>query len=144
MSVFLRQDAAANLLRSRTDAPDQCNFEEGLADKLTNEEYEAGLNQLRRSFRDAMEKCFKATGAGVIMASGESFLPKMAAGAGYPLASVPLRFASYNGRPYGMEIMAHNREEGTIFKVMSAWESSFPEGRQAPPPLIDWDKEFHL
>lgn len=111
---------------------------------MTDKECEAGLKQLRESFRDAIEKCCEATGADVIMASGESFLPTMAAGAGYPLASVPLGFASYNGRPYGMEIMARNQEEEIIFKVMSAWESSSPEGRQAPPRLIDWDKESRL
>ncbi|KAL1854807.1 hypothetical protein Daus18300_011323 [Diaporthe australafricana] len=125
-------------------APDQSKFEAGLTDKMTDEEYETGLKQLRKSFRDAIEKCFEATGADVIMASGQTFLPTMAAAAGYLLASVPVGFASYNGRPYGMEIMARNHEKEKIFKDMSAWEASFPRGRQAPPQLIDWEKEPHL
>lgn len=100
---------------------------------MSHEKYLHDLEYLRRSFRDAIEECFRATGADVIMASGESFLTSMAAGAGYPIASVPLGFSSYNGRPHGMEIMARNREEEKIFEVMSAWETTFPEARKPPP-----------
>ena len=56
-------------------------------------------------------------------------------GAGYPIASVPLGFSSYNGRPHGMEIMARNGEEEKMFEVMSAWETLFPEARKPPPSL---------
>lgn len=118
--------------------PSQSFFESAVKSNITDEEYEAGLKQLRASFRDAIEKCLEETGADVIMASGESFLTTMASGSGYPIASVPLGFSSYNGRPHGMEIMARNGEEAKIFKVMSAWEATFPEARKPPPRLLDW------
>ncbi|KAJ3575180.1 hypothetical protein NPX13_g4124 [Xylaria arbuscula] len=102
-------------------------------------EYDEGLKHLRKSTRDAVEKCLERADADVIMASGESLMTTIAANAGYPIASVPLGFSSYNGRPFGMEIMARNGEEGKIFEVMSAWEATFPEGRIPPPQLVEWE-----
>ncbi|KAI0869068.1 hypothetical protein GGS24DRAFT_506135 [Hypoxylon argillaceum] len=112
------------------------SFENALKSKMTHEEYESGLRQLRQSFRDAIERCFQATNATVIMASGESFLTSIASGAGYPIASVPLGFSSYNGRPHGLEILERNGEEAKILQVMSAWEATFPEARKPPPQLV--------
>lgn len=79
---------------------------------------------------------FQETGADVVMASGESFLTTIAAGTGYPIASVPLGLSAYNGRPHGMEMVARNGEEEKMFKVMSAWEASFPDAGKPPPLLV--------
>ncbi|KAI0199461.1 amidase signature domain-containing protein [Astrocystis sublimbata] len=122
----------------------QVQFESAIASPMTQEEYEKGLKHLRQSFRDATEKCFKATKADVIVASGESFLTTIASGSGYPIASVPLGFSSYNGRPHGMEIVARSGEEAMIFRVMSAWEATFPDARKPPPQLVNWDSDHEL
>ncbi|KAJ8133542.1 hypothetical protein O1611_g75 [Lasiodiplodia mahajangana] len=96
------------------------------------------------NFRDAIEKCFNFTGANVIMESGESYLTTIALGSGYPIASVPLGLLSYKGRPHGMEILARNGEEAQVFKVMSAWEATFPDARKPPPKLVEWDRNSEL
>ncbi|KAI1364481.1 amidase signature domain-containing protein [Xylaria arbuscula] len=121
------------------EQPSQQVLENGLTDNMTDSEYDEGLKHLRKSTRDAVEKCLERADADVIMASGESLMTTIAANAGYPIASVPLGFSSYNGRPFGMEIMARNGEEGKIFEVMSAWEATFPEGRIPPPQLVEWE-----
>jgi len=87
--------------------PNQNALEGAENDTMSHEKYIQDLQYLRKSFRDA-EKCFEATGADVIMTSGESFLTSIALGAGYPISSLPLGFSSYNGRPHGMEIVARN------------------------------------
>lgn len=110
---------------------------------MSHETYAHDFDYLRKSYRDAVERCFEATGADVIMASGESYLTSIASGAGYPIASVPLGFSSYNGRPSGMEILARNGEEEKVFRVMSAWKTSFPEARKPPPLLVNWEKVAH-
>lgn len=107
---------------------------------MTDAEYQSGLNHLRQSTRDAVQKCLDQADADVILSSGESLMTSIAANAGYPIASVPLGFSSYNGRPFGMEIMARNGEEEKIFAVMSAWEATFPNGRMPPPRLMDWEE----
>ncbi|KAI1505674.1 amidase signature domain-containing protein [Biscogniauxia marginata] len=124
-----------------SDHPSQSQLEQGLRDNMTDEEYESGLQHLRQSFCHAVDKCLQTAGADVIMASGESYLTSIASGAGYPIASVPLGLSSYNGRPHGMEIMACNGEEEHIFRVMSAWETTFPEARIPPPSLLQWHTE---
>ncbi|KAI1150287.1 amidase signature domain-containing protein [Nemania diffusa] len=133
---FNKQHAAEEL---PPDQPSQQILENGLTDTMTDSEYDKGLKHLRESTRDAVKKCLQEADADVIMASGESLMPTIAANAGYPIASVPLGFSTYNGRPFGMEIMALNGQEGKIFEVMSAWEATFPEGRMPPPQLVDWE-----
>lgn len=110
----------------------------GLNDNMTNEKYHSGLAHLRQSVRHAVDLYLKESNADVIMASGGTLLPSIAAGAGYPIGSVPLGFSTYNGRPFGMEIMSRNSEEENIFQVMSARETTFPEVRQPPALLVNW------
>lgn len=43
-------------------------LESAAKDTLTHEKYLHDLEHLRESFRDAIEECFKTTGADVIMA----------------------------------------------------------------------------
>lgn len=113
-------------------------LENGLNDNMTDVQYHSGLAHLRQSVRHAVQLCLDESNADVIMASGETLLPRTAACAGYPIGSVPLGISTYNGRPFGMEIMARNGEEENIFQVMSAWEATFPKARQPPPLLVNW------
>ena len=105
---------------------------------MADEQYDVGLKHFRESMRDSVEKLLKETGTDVIMASGESLLPTVAAVTGYPIGSVPLGYSTYNGRPFGLEIMARNGEEEKMFEMMSAWEATFPGARQPPPLLVNW------
>ncbi|KAK3191051.1 hypothetical protein K4F52_003001 [Lecanicillium sp. MT-2017a] len=136
---FNRQHADLELTPDFEEHPSQNFFEAALENKLTQDEYNSGLRHLRESFRDVIEACFESSGSEVIMASGESFLTTMASASGYPIASVPLGFSSYNGRPHGMVLMARNGEEHKLLRVMSAWEATFPEARKPPPSLLAWD-----
>ncbi|KAK4197711.1 amidase signature domain-containing protein [Triangularia verruculosa] len=122
------------------DHPSQSVLESAAKDTLSHEKYTQDLEYLRKSYRAAVERCFEETGADVIMASGESYLTSIASGAGYPIASVPLGFSSYNGRPHRMEILARNGEEEKMLRVMFAWEASFPEARRPPLLLVEWEK----
>ncbi|KAJ5157295.1 uncharacterized protein N7482_008395 [Penicillium canariense] len=120
------------------EQPSQQVLENGLNDNMTDEQYHSGLAHLRQSVRHAAQLCLDESNADVIMASGETLFPSIAACAGYPIGSVPLGFSAYNGRPFGMEIMIRNGEEEKVFQVMSAWEATFPEARQPPPLLVNW------
>lgn len=125
-------------LDNGTDQPSQQVLENGLNDTMTDEQYHSGLVHLRQSVRHAVQLCLEESNADVIMASGETLLPSTAACAGYPIGSVPLGFSTYNGRSFGMEVLARNGEEEKIFQVMSAWEATFPEARRPPPLLVNW------
>jgi len=62
----------------------------------------------------------------------------IAAAAGYSVGVVPLGFADdFNGRAYGVTVVAKAGREDQIFEAMSAWEKTTP-GPRPHPLLRDW------
>ena len=59
----------------------------------------------------------------------------IAAIAGYPVGTVPLGYARFNGAAYGMAIIAPENAEPLILTIMSAWESIVLPNRRPPPQL---------
>jgi amidase len=112
-------------------------LENAIADSMTDEQFEQDLHHLRSVTRQKVDDCLAKSGADVIMASGDSLMKTVAAATGYPIGCVPLEYAAFNGRAFGMEIMARSGEEGLIFKVMSAWEATFPGFKKPQPMLVD-------
>jgi len=108
-------------------------------DTMTEQDCNRDLEVFWSAMRRNVEDCLSSCKADVIMASSESVLTTVAMGAGYPIASVPLGFANYNGRAFGMELVARNGEEDKLLKVMRAWEATFPDARKAPPLLVEYD-----
>lgn len=53
---------------------------------------------------------------------------------GYPIATMPLGLLDYNGRPFGLGVMAKPDREDLIFQFLSAFEAKFPK-RKVPPGL---------
>lgn len=47
---------------------------------------------------------------------------------------MPLGVLDYNGRPFGLAIMAQAGREDLLFRFMSAYEAVFPK-RSVPPAL---------
>lgn len=75
----------------------------------------------------------------MVIASSDSRLSGVAAAGGMPIGNVPLGFAEFNGRAMGLSVMGLPGDEGTILRVMSAWERSLPGARAAPPGLVAWE-----
>ena len=109
---------------------------------MTDEEYRSGLEHLRRSVRDSVERMWRDTGTDIIVGTGESMLTTTAAAAGYPIASIPLGLSTYNGRPFGLELVARAGAEDKLFEMMSAWEATFPDSRSPPPMLLNWSSHL--
>ena len=65
-----------------------------------------------------------------------AFVQRAQQNLGYPIATLPLSYLDYNGRPLGLSVIAAPYDEVTLLKVQSAWEATF--GPRLPPPaLID-------
>lgn len=58
-------------------------------------------------------------------------------GAGYPIATMPLGYLDYNGRPFGLCGIARAHQDNVLLKMQSAWEATF--GLRLPPPLLAVD-----
>jgi amidase len=49
---------------------------------------------------------------------------------------MPLGYLDYNGKPYGLAVLARARDDGLLFQFMSAFEAAFPK-RHVPPRLVE-------
>lgn len=111
-------------------------IEKAIDDNMSEKHYQESLSALRSRTKENIDRCLWETGSHVIIGPADSLLVSLAAAAGYPIASVPLGFADFNGRAFGMHIIARAHEEGTIFQVMSAWHATFPHAWMPPPLLV--------
>ena len=105
---------------------------------MSREVYVKGLELTRSWTIKAIQKTLVENRIDVIMGPADARIASVAAAAGYPVATVPLGFAHFNGRAFGMNIIAGGDQEEKILQVMSAWESTF--GPWVPPPILEgWD-----
>ena len=54
---------------------------------------------------------------------------------------MPLGTLDFNGRPFGLALMAKAGDEKLMFQFMSAFEANFPK-RKVPPLLRDREKNY--
>ncbi|KAF2229281.1 amidase signature enzyme [Viridothelium virens] len=120
--------------------PGQEALEAALKPILTKDQFERGLSVVQKSCLEAIERCLTEYGVDAILAPSESHLCGHAAAAGVPIGTIPLSFAKFNGRPFGFHILVRAREEETMFRIMSAWEATFPQASM-PPPLLMHDTD---
>jgi len=55
---------------------------------------------------------------------------------------MPLGYLEYNGKPFGLSVLAKSGDDGLIIQFMSAFEAIFPK-RKAPPQLVQNLKGKH-
>ncbi|KAJ5723744.1 hypothetical protein N7488_001779 [Penicillium malachiteum] len=105
---------------------------------LTAENYHKATTILREKARvEGYEKAFREYDVDIIAGPLDSRLGSIAAVAGFPSATVPLGYAeSYNGRAYGLSIIAGAGKEEKLVQFMSAWNESHPELPKPPPMLV--------
>ena len=100
---------------------------------MSDERYRRGLEITRSRARTAIQNSLHENRIDVIMGPADARMASFAAAAGYPVATVPLGLADFNGGAFGMNLIARENEEGTLLQLMSAWEKTF--GPRKPPTL---------
>jgi amidase len=53
---------------------------------------------------------------------------------GYPIATLPLSYLDFNGRPFGFVLLAGEHQDALLVQVQSAWEATFPSRK---PPVLE-------
>ncbi|KAL7805666.1 amidase signature domain-containing protein [Trichoderma aethiopicum] len=85
------------------------------------------IAELRQSHRNAARQiihaAFDTHGVNLIVAPGDSSLCIHAAAAGYPIATAPIGQLRYNGRPFGLCVLARADEEELLLRFMAAYEA---------------------
>jgi amidase len=108
---------------------------------MTDDTYEAGVKHMQETSRSSIIKTLQDNDVDVVIGPADARIASIAACAGYPVATVPLGFADFNGRAFGMNLISTAGNEAKMIEVMSAWESTFPNARVPPPILVNWVDE---
>lgn len=84
---------------------------------------------------EAIEKSLRDYNVDVIMGPADARMASVAAAAGFLVDTVPLGYADFNGRAFGMNLIAAAGQKSKITQVMSTWENTF-RGARKPPPIL--------
>ena len=105
---------------------------------LSDEKYEDARKQIRATARTGgFDKIFNENDVDIVASLLDCRVGSMSAAAGYLHGTVPLGYAdNYNGRAYGLTIVAGAGKEDKALRFMRAWEASHPELRKPPPQML--------
>jgi amidase len=137
-----RQNSNPSLI---TEFPNgQTQLTDALAEQMSDEQYDIQKAFIReKAGPQGLDKVFVEHEVDVIAGPLDGRIVTIAAAAGYPCGVVPLGYAdNFNGRAYGMTVVAPAGGEDRIIKFMSAWEASNPNLRKPPPQLEDWNSQL--
>ncbi|KAK3303460.1 amidase signature domain-containing protein [Chaetomium strumarium] len=119
--------------------PSPYTNQDDLIKALNNTEAAAHIEVLKRGLRAAgrriLDQAFDNEAVDVIIAPGDCSLCIHAAAAGYPIAIAPLGQLRYNGRPFGLCMVAKENNEEVLLRFMAAYDSSGVGGRRPVPSL---------
>ena len=117
--------------------PGQQVLEAALKESITKTDFRQRFTSLRDRARESITRSLSDCGVDVILGPADARMASVAAAAVYPIGVMPLGFARFNGRAFGINIIARDGEEDKILHAMSAWEATFPDARCAPPLLVN-------
>lgn len=87
--------------------------------------------------RECIAFAMEEHGLDALIASGESRICAVAAAAGFACGALPLGYADFNGRAFGVHVITKDDSTWRMLNIMGAWEATFPEGTKVPELLKD-------
>lgn len=99
----------------------------------TPEAVEEVKQTLRSRARTVLDTAFDEGEVHLLVGTCESAFCVHAAAAGYPVAAVPLSTLKYNGRPFGLCVIARSDGEEALLRFMAAYEAAMPS---RPVPVL--------
>ncbi|KAI1330536.1 amidase signature domain-containing protein [Xylariaceae sp. FL0255] len=110
---------------------------------IDHKECEAAKRLLRAKARHAFDQIFSKQGVDLLAMPQDCRIAILAAAAGYPAGIVPLGYAPFNGRGFGLVVIAGEKQEAKILSFMSAWQATHP-GLPTPPQLVEDKMEDYI
>ncbi|KAH8898126.1 amidase signature enzyme [Thozetella sp. PMI_491] len=107
--------------------PDQGDLVKAVENTTTEEEINKMKEGLRPKAIELLDGVFEKEGVDIMVGPTDGGLIIYAPAAGYPTANVPLGTLSYNGRPFGLTLIAKAGREDVLLRFMSAYEATFPD-----------------
>ncbi|KAJ3558677.1 hypothetical protein NPX13_g9661 [Xylaria arbuscula] len=119
------------------DFPEQERLVDTIENLINAEQYQHAVTVCRQLSRgNGIDKALSESNIDLVAFPMDSPCPRVAAAAGYPIATMPIGTLDYNGRPFGLAIIAKAGREDVMFSFMSAFEAN-SEPRAVPPTLVD-------
>ncbi|KAJ8132474.1 hypothetical protein O1611_g1152 [Lasiodiplodia mahajangana] len=120
-----------------SDFPEQGRLVDTIENPISAEQYKNAVEVCRRVAREnGIDKVIADHELDLVAFPMDSPCPRVAAAAGYPIATMPLGTLDYNGRPFGLAIIAKAGREDLMFSFMSAFEAN-SKPRAVPSRLVD-------
>lgn len=117
--------------------PSQATWQKGLNSHIEPAALVSAIRESRRLGRtDGLDKVFERYGIDMVIAPGDSPLCVLAAAAGYPIATAPMDVLKYNGRPFGISLIARASKEDLLLEFLGVWEK-IVGSRPLPLPLME-------
>jgi amidase len=138
ISLFLFLLSLLHVDNRLTEHPSQSQLED-IIHRTPDPDHVAKKANFRQVARDALAKELSRNSLDVILGPGDGRISSLAAAAGYAVGVVPLGYADFNGRAFGMNVIAGENGEAKILEFMSVWEATLPEARRPPPMLVHWE-----
>jgi amidase len=127
---FMRDNAEQEL---PAESPNLTRLETAAKCDMSDDQYRDALLQLRAwGQKRAVDQCLEDFGVDVIIGPADSRIHELSTAAGYPIATLPLSYADFNGRPFGLAAVTSAYQEGVMIHLMSAWERVFNQQRRIP------------
>ncbi|EGX88875.1 amidase, putative [Cordyceps militaris CM01] len=108
---------------------------ESILEEKVNPKFEEIIKEMREEARARIDGALDKFGVDVILSQSDGRMASLAAAAGYAVSALPLGYADFNGRAWGVNAVAGARGEAKMLELMSVWEATFPDARQSPPQL---------
>ncbi|WPJ67174.1 hypothetical protein SMAC4_07005 [Sordaria macrospora] len=118
------------------DHPSQAFLETALEEKA-DPEIDTKVAKVKKTAQALIDEVLAKYEVDVILAQSDGRMASVAAAAGYSVAALPVGYADFNGRAWGVNAIAGADGESKLLDLMSAWEATFPEARKAPPKLME-------
>ncbi|EGX92259.1 amidase family protein [Cordyceps militaris CM01] len=116
-------------------AANQAGLIRALNATMDPDEYRKLIDEARITCGEkGIDRVLEENEVDIILGPGDGPMFVIAGTAGYPVASLPLGYLDFNGRPFGMQITARAHEDALLIQAQSAWEATFSP-RQ--PPQLD-------
>ncbi len=113
----------------------QEQLEDAVKNPISDDDYAKAIASLRKNNKDGgLDKVIADYDIDVLLGPPTGRLATISAVSGYPIATVPLGYANFNGRAFGLALTAQSSREDLLLSVMSAWESTF--GPRKPPSQL--------
>jgi amidase len=121
---------------------DQGFWRKGLNSSVDHVALASAIRECRRlGGTDGLDRVFQKYEIDIVIAPGDSGLCIHAAHAGYPIAVAPMDVLKYNGRPFGICMVARAHREDHLMKFLRIWEKSVGN-RPLPLPLMEAERNM--